>query len=217
MQSRWTRAPSASSCACWPSAGAAAEALAQYEFLQEVLQSELGAAPSAETTHLYEQIKAGQLQAPTPVVRVVTELKLPAFLGEVEEVERPVFVAREAGTGAAQRLPGRRAKRQRTDGFRHWRPRTGQDGLAARVNSPSDEGTSGPAGRQRELQRLRRGRGPLPALPGDHGHAQRGRRSALGLRSDHSRSRPAPVALPAHNSPGYPGSRTITDRQLRFR
>jgi DNA-binding SARP family transcriptional activator len=79
-------------------------ALAQYETCRQLLQDELGVEPTAETTALYEQIQEGQLDgplaAPAPVASPSVEVspQLLAFLdadAEREEVERPVFVARE--------------------------------------------------------------------------------------------------------------------------
>ncbi len=81
--------------------GRGGEALVQYETCRDVLQSELGASPSAETTRLYEQILAGQLEAPTPIIHRVIVSRMPAFLEDVEQIERQVFVARE---GELERL-----------------------------------------------------------------------------------------------------------------
>ena len=75
--------------------GRGAEALAQYESCRDVLQQELGAAPSAETTGLYEQIRLGEMEAPAPSIIEGTVSKLPDFL-QAAEIEKPVFVAREA-------------------------------------------------------------------------------------------------------------------------
>ncbi|UCC61798.1 MAG: protein kinase, partial [Anaerolineae bacterium] len=46
--------------------GQRAAALARYEACRQVLRDELGVEPTAETTALYEQIQAGELEAPTP-------------------------------------------------------------------------------------------------------------------------------------------------------
>ncbi|MCJ7735971.1 MAG: hypothetical protein MUQ10_01480, partial [Anaerolineae bacterium] len=80
-------------------------ALRQYRHCVRVLEEELGAAPSAETTALYEAVRAtgpdlASAEA-SPVASAVphlTTLPLPAFLDETEKpviAERPVFVGRE--------------------------------------------------------------------------------------------------------------------------
>ncbi len=71
------------------SAGKRSEALAQFETCRQVLLDELGVAPEEETLRLYEQIQGGRLAAPA---------SLPAFLsaGGPREVQRPLFVARQA-------------------------------------------------------------------------------------------------------------------------
>jgi DNA-binding SARP family transcriptional activator len=80
--------------------GQRSAALAQYETCYRVLAEELGVEPGAETTRLYDQIRDGDLEVSTlrPVPareREPVEL-LPGFLTEdAEEVQPPVFVARE--------------------------------------------------------------------------------------------------------------------------
>jgi DNA-binding SARP family transcriptional activator/tetratricopeptide (TPR) repeat protein len=74
-------------------------ALAQYASCRQALADELGVDPAAETTQLYEQIKAGELETPvSPPVRWPDfSVQLPSFLEGVEEsVGEPTFVAREA-------------------------------------------------------------------------------------------------------------------------
>jgi adenylate cyclase len=71
-------------------------ALAQYETCRRILKEELGVEPAAETTALYEQIQAGELEIPIPYEQVV--LRRPAFLdveAERDVAPRPVFVTRE--------------------------------------------------------------------------------------------------------------------------
>jgi DNA-binding SARP family transcriptional activator/tetratricopeptide (TPR) repeat protein len=75
--------------------GRGGEALAQYEVCRDILQKEFGAAPSAETTGLYEQIRSGELEALTPAINAGMVSQLPTFRVE-KGTERPVFVAREA-------------------------------------------------------------------------------------------------------------------------
>ncbi|HSF83597.1 MAG TPA: AAA family ATPase, partial [Anaerolineales bacterium] len=75
--------------------GRDSEALAQYKTCQEVLDKELRAAPSAETSRLYELIRSGQLEAAAPAIPIVDGSQLPPDLA-MKEVEKPVFVAREA-------------------------------------------------------------------------------------------------------------------------
>ncbi|MFN2227429.1 MAG: BTAD domain-containing putative transcriptional regulator, partial [Anaerolineae bacterium] len=74
-------------------------ALAQYEACRRLLAEELDVEPGAETTRLYEQIRAGALAAPPPqaVHPPAIAARLPAFLTEEgpAEVEAPAFVARE--------------------------------------------------------------------------------------------------------------------------
>jgi DNA-binding SARP family transcriptional activator len=76
--------------------GQRSAALAQYETCRRLLREELGVDPAAETTALFEGIKAGTLaisiRAPSP------SPELPAFLKEVLKEpasDRPVFVARQ--------------------------------------------------------------------------------------------------------------------------
>jgi tetratricopeptide (TPR) repeat protein len=80
-------------------AGRDAAALCQYRECARLLEEELGAPPAAETTALYEQILAGELEAPVspPARRLDLPVQLPSFLDEKEpvEIERAVFVARE--------------------------------------------------------------------------------------------------------------------------
>jgi DNA-binding SARP family transcriptional activator/tetratricopeptide (TPR) repeat protein len=75
--------------------GRRSEALAQYEACREFLDNELGASPSAETTRLYEQILAGELEGFAPATFITAPYKPPAALETFPERERPVFVARE--------------------------------------------------------------------------------------------------------------------------
>ncbi len=74
-------------------------ALAQYETCRQVLARELDAAPAAETTRLYEQIRAGELTAVAqePHNPEAWPAALPPFLtGEgTKESQHPVLVARE--------------------------------------------------------------------------------------------------------------------------
>jgi len=75
-------------------------ALAQYETCRRVLAEELGVEPGAETTRLYEQIRDGELGVSVlvsaPIQGPEQGARLPGFLtGETEEVQPPVFVARE--------------------------------------------------------------------------------------------------------------------------
>ena len=75
--------------------GRGGEALAQYAACREILQKELGAAPSAETAGLYEQIRSGKLGALVQATRTEAASRLPAIL-QAEPVEKSVFVARQA-------------------------------------------------------------------------------------------------------------------------
>jgi ABC-type oligopeptide transport system substrate-binding subunit/DNA-binding SARP family transcriptional activator len=80
--------------------GQRSAALAQYEACQEVLAEELGVEPSDATTRLYQEIQAGELAmpvpSPEPVETRVEPVDLPAYLQEeVQDVARPVFVARQ--------------------------------------------------------------------------------------------------------------------------
>ncbi len=64
-------------------------ALRQFETCKRALWEELGVKPAGETTVLYQQIQAGELDLPP---------QLPAFLteeGARHKVDRPLFVARE--------------------------------------------------------------------------------------------------------------------------
>ncbi len=61
----------------------------QFETCKQALREELGVEPAGETTALYQQIQAGELDLPP---------QLPAFLTEEEarhEFDRPLFVGRE--------------------------------------------------------------------------------------------------------------------------
>jgi DNA-binding SARP family transcriptional activator len=88
--------------ALYVQSGQQAAALRQYRVCLRTLEQELGVAPVAETTALYERIRAerarplkAEAAAPKPSP---PEVSLPAFLTEEEPpstVERPVFVARE--------------------------------------------------------------------------------------------------------------------------
>jgi DNA-binding SARP family transcriptional activator len=79
--------------------GHRSKALAQYETLRGVLAEELGLGPAPETTHLYEQIRNGELELPTEPptpVQPQPAPQLPYFLQqEAEAVAPPIFVARE--------------------------------------------------------------------------------------------------------------------------
>ena len=72
--------------------GRASEALAQYEACRRLLMEELSAEPSAETTHLVEQIRDDMLPLPLP-----SRVRLPAFIADEGPAlaEPPIFVARE--------------------------------------------------------------------------------------------------------------------------
>ncbi len=64
------------------------EAVAQYEACQRVLATDLGVVPSAETTHLYEQIRTALAEEPSPAILTTPPLvKLPPRLN--------VFIDRE--------------------------------------------------------------------------------------------------------------------------
>jgi DNA-binding SARP family transcriptional activator/predicted ATPase len=82
---------------CLALSGQRSAALAQYETCRRVLAEELGVEPARETRRLYEQIRAGELQAPvSSPVRPEHPAVQPAFLRtEREWVEKPIFVARE--------------------------------------------------------------------------------------------------------------------------
>lgn len=78
--------------------GQRSAALAQYETCRRVLAEELGVEPAAETTRLYEQIRDGHLQAPSPLPAPAPEFaaRPPPFLEEAApQVELSIFVARE--------------------------------------------------------------------------------------------------------------------------
>ncbi|UCC65447.1 MAG: AAA family ATPase, partial [Anaerolineae bacterium] len=88
--------------ALYARAGRHAAALRQYRECIRALEGELGVPPSAETTALYEQLRAKrEIVAPVPTAAptiAVTHPPRPAFLSDSAEpvvVERPVFVARE--------------------------------------------------------------------------------------------------------------------------
>ena len=73
-------------------------ALAQYETCRQALAEELGVEPGAETARLYGQIRDSALSvvAAAPAQIGDQELRLPGFLEErTEQIERPLFVARE--------------------------------------------------------------------------------------------------------------------------
>ncbi len=73
-------------------------ALAQFENCRRMLAEELGVEPAPGTTRLYEQIKHGELAAPSPIPPPPSpSTARPRFLEEEDapELERPVFVARE--------------------------------------------------------------------------------------------------------------------------
>jgi DNA-binding SARP family transcriptional activator/predicted ATPase len=81
-------------------AGQRSAALAQYEACRRLLAEELGVEPAQETTQLYEQIRSGALtgQRPLPTappVVVVSPPPPPFALAEPDQVETPLFVARE--------------------------------------------------------------------------------------------------------------------------
>jgi hypothetical protein len=74
-------------------------ALRQYNSCVQVLQEELGVQPAAETTQLFEMIKAGQLSAPAaapPVHFVQPEISPLHHEIDLPDATRPLFVAREA-------------------------------------------------------------------------------------------------------------------------
>jgi ABC-type oligopeptide transport system substrate-binding subunit/DNA-binding SARP family transcriptional activator len=78
--------------------GQRSAALAQYETCRRALAEELEVEPAEETTGLYEQIRAGELETPVsaPVHIPDFSIQRPLFLeGAEEPLERPVFVARE--------------------------------------------------------------------------------------------------------------------------
>lgn len=77
--------------------GQRSSALAQYDACRRALAGELGVKVSAETTALYEQIRAGELAPPPATVPGDRGTQPPAFLleGHGAQVEAPVFVARE--------------------------------------------------------------------------------------------------------------------------
>jgi DNA-binding SARP family transcriptional activator len=87
--------------ALYARAGRRAAALRQYRACLRALEEELGLPPSAETTALYQRIRADrevEVAAPTPPPRPSATPAPPAFLTEEAEAataERPVFVARE--------------------------------------------------------------------------------------------------------------------------
>jgi DNA-binding SARP family transcriptional activator/predicted ATPase len=78
--------------------GRRSAALAQYETCRRLLAEELGVEPSAETNHLYDQIRDGKLKSlvPSPPSPPDLTATLPPFLQEEPvQAERPIFVARE--------------------------------------------------------------------------------------------------------------------------
>jgi DNA-binding SARP family transcriptional activator/predicted ATPase len=83
--------------------GRRSEALAQYQTCRRLLAEELGVEPAAHTRRLYEQIRAGQLQAAGPAP--APPARLPPFLEEEPPpLERPVFVARDRELGQLERF-----------------------------------------------------------------------------------------------------------------
>jgi ABC-type oligopeptide transport system substrate-binding subunit/DNA-binding SARP family transcriptional activator len=81
-------------------AGQRTAALRQYRECVRVLEKELDVAPSAQTTALYEQVRARRRQiVPEPTVAPPADPQIPAFLrqdAEPPEASAPVFVARES-------------------------------------------------------------------------------------------------------------------------
>ena len=78
--------------------GQRSAALAQYESCRKLLAEELGVEPTEETTKLYQQIRDGELKAPTlsPAFQIDFKAKLPHFLEkESTKFETPLLVARE--------------------------------------------------------------------------------------------------------------------------
>jgi DNA-binding SARP family transcriptional activator len=102
--------------ALYAQSGHPAAALRQYRVCLRTLEEELGVPPAAETTALYERIRAERaVAAPSPVPRPAVPAAVPAFLGEEAPraiVPKPVFVARERelarlGTHLEAALTGR--------------------------------------------------------------------------------------------------------------
>jgi DNA-binding SARP family transcriptional activator/predicted ATPase len=73
----------------YAAAGQRSQALRQYRRCQAVLQAELGVAPSAETTALYEQIRAGTLARATAKKHTEAGLPLPGtgLVGRSQELQ----------------------------------------------------------------------------------------------------------------------------------
>ena len=77
-------------------AGQHAAALRQYRQCLRTLESELAAAPSPETTALYERIRGMQMPTPERATPGLPAERMPAFLdAESSDLTEPVFVARE--------------------------------------------------------------------------------------------------------------------------
>jgi DNA-binding SARP family transcriptional activator len=85
-------------------AGRRQEALRQYQICLEVLETELGVEPDAETSALYLQIQKGQYPAqqklsasdlPDPGQKTYTQPLTPVSYAPALQVERPYFIGRE--------------------------------------------------------------------------------------------------------------------------
>jgi adenylate cyclase len=71
-------------------------ALAQYETCRTTLAGELGVEPETETTQLFERIRDGKIDIPSPGRERAVTPRLPRFMLEsARETTPPVFVARE--------------------------------------------------------------------------------------------------------------------------
>jgi adenylate cyclase len=71
-------------------------ALAQYEACRTTLAQDLGVEPETETTQLFEQIRNGGIEIPSPAQEHVVAPRLPRFMLEPPiETAPPLFVTRE--------------------------------------------------------------------------------------------------------------------------
>ncbi|MFN2129448.1 MAG: BTAD domain-containing putative transcriptional regulator [Anaerolineae bacterium] len=71
-------------------------ALAQYEACRTTLAQDLGVEPETETTQLFERIRNGDLEAPSPARDDEVTAQLPRFMSEPPiETAPPLFVGRE--------------------------------------------------------------------------------------------------------------------------
>jgi DNA-binding SARP family transcriptional activator len=191
------------------------QALAEYEKCRQLLQAELGVAPAAETTALYEGIRLEELKVATSATVPETEIPLrrPSFLDDGATPvhgRRSVFVARERELGQLEAFLQTARRGQGQVVFVTGGPGRGKTALLQEFALRGMQA-------HRDLLVATGNCNAFSGLPRDIGRPHRGRRSPLEGRRHHPRPRPSPLERAARGHPGVAGSRPARGPRLASR